>query len=200
MVRRQKAEGPTLLYLPWLSRQLSPPLPDLLIEQIIVDEGVVQLIIRNIGDAPVSEAFWVDLYIDPHTAPTAVNQSWDLMGDQGLVWGVTENALPLAPGEAFPLIQGDAYYWPDYSLLTSALTADTQIYAQVDSFSEESSHGAIFERDEESGAVYNNIFGPRFVFGPVQKPIRSSANSSSTLPSRLPRPTWQRMQYLLKRE
>ncbi|MBX2997476.1 MAG: hypothetical protein KF893_03115 [Caldilineaceae bacterium] len=200
VVQRQKAEGPTKLYLPWLSRRLGPPLPDLAIEQIVVDEGVVQLILRNIGDAPVLEEFWVDLYIDPHTAPTVVNQTWDLMGDQGLVWGVTESALPLAPGESLPLTQGDAYYWPDYSLLTSALTADTRIYAQVDSFSEESAHGGIFERDEETGAVYNNIFGPHFVLGPLQTPIHSGANSSSTLSVRLPRPILQRMHYLPQRE
>jgi len=44
----------------------------------------------------------------PQPPPTRVNQTWDQLGDEGLVWGVTAAALPLAPGEAITLTVGNA--------------------------------------------------------------------------------------------
>ena len=60
----------------------------------------------NQGDAYVTDEFWVDVYINPDPAPTAVNQIWEDLADEGLVWGVTAGALPLAPGEAITLTVG----------------------------------------------------------------------------------------------
>lgn len=72
--------------------------------QIVATATGIQVVIQNQGDSPVpvnvENEFWVDVYLNPHPAPTAVNQTWPYLGTQGLVWGVTVDALPaLVPGE-----------------------------------------------------------------------------------------------------
>jgi hypothetical protein len=122
-------------------------------------------VIRNQGVAPVDDEFWVDVYIDPHTVPSAVNQAWPSLADQGLVWGVTADALPLlVPGGAITLTVSDAgydsYYWPSHSQVSWPLAADTPIYVQVDSANADTTYGGVLEIHEVTGAGYNNISGP----------------------------------------
>src|SRR5690606_20791074 len=68
---------------------------DLVVERIDVSAENVQVVVRNRGNAPAVSEFWVDVYIDPSPPPTQVNQTWDQLGDEGLVWGVSGRALPL---------------------------------------------------------------------------------------------------------
>jgi len=108
----------------------------------------------------VEDEFWVDVYINPDIEPTHVNQTWEHVGSQGLVWGVTEGALPLYPGEALTLTVSDDYYWPDESQVSWPLLAGTPVWAQVDSANADTDYGAVLENHEITGGEYNNINGP----------------------------------------
>lgn len=154
--------GPVLnrIYLPIVAKA---GLPDLVVEQIRQVDGALQVTIRNIGSAPVKDEFWIDAYIGPHTPPTAVNQTWDTVGNEGLVWGVTGEALPIAPGTALTLSIGDGYFLTEYSSVNLPLTADRAIYVQVDSYGEAGAYGSVLESHEREGGAYNNILGPVFV-------------------------------------
>ena len=59
----------------------------------------------------------VDLYVNPDPAPAGVNQTWPMLGKEGIVSGIEE----LAAGETIVLTYGDAYMWP--SRTTSALSS-----------------------------------------------------------------------------
>ena len=49
--------------------------PDLIVEDLVISNGNVEVTIKNDGDTAVTEAFWVDVYINPTVPPTAVNQT-----------------------------------------------------------------------------------------------------------------------------
>jgi PKD repeat protein len=128
--------------------------PDLVVERIEATESDVQVVVRNLGDAPATEDFWVDVYVDPAPAPTAVNQTWSHLSDQGLVWGVT---VDLGVGEALTLTHGGLYYRPAESEITWPLAVGTPIYAQVDSANADTTYGAVLENHEITGGAYNNV-------------------------------------------
>jgi PKD repeat protein len=153
-------ETATDLFLPLLMVAEPPVYPDLIVESIQTGEGGLAVIIRNVGDAPVTSAFWVDLYVDPNPAPNQVNQIWGDLAEQGGVWGVTAQALPLAPGQSLTLQVGDGFYDRSRSRLPDQLPAGSALYAQVDSYNLESGFGAVLERHEAEGGSYNNILGP----------------------------------------
>jgi hypothetical protein len=151
------------VYLPLATRRYMAA-PDLIVESLIATSNAVTVTIRNVGDASINEVFtnefWVDVYVDPDVAPTEVNQTWEMVGDEGLAWGVTLDALPLAPDEALTLTSNGLYYRPDESEITWPLAPDTPIYAQVDSAHVETAYGTVWEIHEITGGAYNNIFGP----------------------------------------
>ena len=152
------------IYLPIILKNHATA-PDLVVERIVAAGNDVQVVIKNQGDAPVQRAyeneFWVDFYVNPNPAPDRVNQTWDQLGSEGLVWGVTQSALPLEPGEVLTLTNdiNDPYYWPSYSSFSS-LAAGTPVYAQVDSANANTNYGAVLENHEISGGFYNNVSGP----------------------------------------
>ncbi len=150
------------IYLPIILNNSVPPAPDLVVENIIATSNSVQVVIKNQGDTAVlpADEFWVDLYINPDPIPTGVNQIWNDLCDEGLVWGVTADALPLAPGDVITLTIGDAHYWPDYSKFSGSFPAGTPVYAQVDSANTNTTYGAVLENHEITGGPYNNISGP----------------------------------------
>jgi hypothetical protein len=78
---------------------------------------VVNFIIALVGAAAVTSPFWVDAYVGPARAPERVNETWQVVGAGGLVWGVTAGALPLAPGASLTLAAGDGYFRADLSRL-----------------------------------------------------------------------------------
>jgi hypothetical protein len=136
--------------------------PDLVVEHVAVTSDSAQVVIKNQGNAPVrtANAFWVDLYVDPYPIPTTVNQTWNTLCSEGVVWGVVGQALPLEPGDTITLVVGDAYYWPAYSNFPGSLAPGTPIYVQVDSADVQTTYGAVLERHEIVGGPYNNISGP----------------------------------------
>jgi len=145
-----------------LTRNFVASAPDLVVENVQVTSDSVRVVIKNQGDGPVlpADAFWVDLYVDPDPVPTAVNQTWDILCDQGIVWGVTAPALPLEPGGTLTLTIGDDYHWENYSYFPGALPPGTPIYVQVDSADVQTTYGAVLEKHEIMGEPYNNIAGP----------------------------------------
>jgi hypothetical protein len=162
------------LYLPIVFRNFVNA-PDLIVQRINASGSKVQVVIANIGSAPVTDEFWVDVYLNPSTAPTHVNQTWNQLGSQGLLWGVTANALPaLQPGGVLTLTLNDAYYYPDLSHVVWPLTVGSPIYAQVDSVNANTTYGAVLENHEISGGSYNNI---------LSSVVASTNASTTTTPS-----------------
>jgi hypothetical protein len=147
----------TYTYLPLVMRNYTSA-PDLIVENIIATTNNVQVVIKNRGNDPVKDEFWVDVYIAPRTEPTQVNQTWNQLGSQGLVWGVTADLLPaLVPGGIITLTVGDAHYWPSHSRVSWPLAPGTPVYAQVDSLNSATTFGAVLESHEMIGEDYNNI-------------------------------------------
>ncbi|KAA3665508.1 MAG: DUF11 domain-containing protein [Chloroflexi bacterium] len=129
-------------------------LPDLVINSLTVSGSNVTVTIENVGNAPTTESFWVDLYINPNPVPTAVNQTWELLATEGATWGVTKS---IDVGERLVLTIGDTYYVAPGSNFPGTIPAGTQIYAQVDSANTLTTYGAVQETHEFYGNLYNNI-------------------------------------------
>jgi hypothetical protein len=135
-------------------------LPDLVVRSVTATTNDVQVVIENVGPGPLTDDFWVDAYIAPNPPPTTVNEIWNDLCDQGLVWGVTAD---LAPGDVLTLTYGGAYYTPTYSAIVWPLAEGTEVYAQVDAWNPDTSYGAVLETHEDTGGAYNNIAGPVLV-------------------------------------
>ena len=148
------------LYLPLIFQQYRAT-PDLIVDSLTVTANTVSLVIKNQGDAPVVQPFWVDVYINPHIIPTRVNQTWDKVGDHGLVWGILWDGLPLNPGETLSLNVGGAYYVNAYSDVAWPIAAGSWVYAQADSAGK-ADYGGILETHEMYNRAYNNIVEVQF--------------------------------------
>lgn len=151
--------------------------PDLVVQSITATTGTVEVVIANIGTGAVRDAFWVDVYLNPATPPTAVNRTWQMLGDQGLAWGIPDEVLPLLPGEVFTLTVGDAYYAPEQSAVKWPLVEGIPVYAQVDAANAGSDFGAVLELHEIRNEPYNNIRHTSVVSGELRE------NTSVTLVS-----------------
>ncbi len=163
----QPAPPMRYVYLPLMVRSLAPieyMAPDLVVDSISLTTDNVEIVIKNQGYAPVVHTFWVDLYIDPDPVPTGVNQTWEKLCDEGIVWGVLglDGDLPLAPGDAITLTLNDAYYCVPGAVcnFSGSFREGSQIYVQVDSADERTDYGAVLETHEMAGEAYNNISGP----------------------------------------
>jgi hypothetical protein len=148
-------------------------LPDLIVRSVTATQNDVQVVIENIGHGSATDEFWVDAYIDSDPPPTAVNQIWNHISSQGLVWGVT---VDLAPGDVLTLTYGGAYYTATYSLVSWPLAVGTDVYVQVDAWNPGVSYGAVLEIHESMGGAYNNIVGPVYV-------VADGAGSEAVMPS-----------------
>ncbi|MCP4419365.1 MAG: hypothetical protein GY805_22350 [Chloroflexi bacterium] len=134
--------------------------PDLVVTSLDVSGGNVQIVITNQGTGAVSDSFWVDLYIDPTTVPTMVNQTWQMVSSFGAAWGIEDAAMPLAVGETITLTVNDIYYHPEQSNLPNSISAGTPVYVQVDSANSNTNYGNLLETHEITNDIYNNILGP----------------------------------------
>lgn len=139
--------------------------PDLRVDRLVATSREVIVVVTNQGNAPVTQEFWVDLYVDPDPPPTQVNQVWYDAGRsiEGIAWGVTSSALPLAPGEVLVLRYSNEagaanlYVAPEYSRFSGTLAGGTPVYVQVDSVNSNTTYGAVLETHEITGEPYNNI-------------------------------------------
>jgi uncharacterized repeat protein (TIGR01451 family) len=156
--RADVTAGLQQIYLPLITSQPAVPLgPDLEVESIRIVNGELLITISNTGTAAVESGFWVDLYINPTSAPTEVNETWEMLGTRGMVWGVTAAALPLAPGATLTLRYNDDWYVADRSRPGDNLAAGDVIYVQVDSVNSDDAAGGVRELHELDDGAYNNI-------------------------------------------
>lgn len=144
---------PVKIYLPFIVKKWTLA-PDLIVDSLMASSNTITVTVKNIGDAPVTDPFWVDVYLNPNPAPSRVNQHWWELTSQGLVWGVT---TPITVGDSLTLTIGDPYYSAFHSRFTGSLATGTPIWAQVDSVNLNTSYGGVLERHEISGGVYNNL-------------------------------------------
>lgn len=148
------------IYLPlMMHQQAASALPDLVVERISTTNGELAVVVKNIGGAPVTDAFWVDAYVNPNPPPQQLNHVWhDGRSARGAVWGVDgAGTLPLAPGQSLTLTLDSPLLNPALSVLPGLSPGDV-VYAQADSASTiDAVNGAVRESHEASGAAYNNI-------------------------------------------
>lgn len=147
---------PVLTYLP---RTHTPLLADLAITAVRLSPArtsfsagepvtiTVELENRGIGYAP---PFWVDLYLNPKTAPTRANQPWygqcTLYPCYGIAWGV---APGLYPGQRLTLSSSLGSYAAAYTRWPGFFTAGTtDLYVYADSWNPTGASGAVEESDE----------------------------------------------------
>jgi len=185
LYRPVSARSPARVYLPLVFGPA--PLPDLSVQSINVTSTTLQITLQNNGNAPVTNDFWVDLYVNPNPVPTRVNQTWQMTAPYGAVWGVTASALPLNPGGTLTLSVGDAYYWFTLSNLPSTLTAGTWVYAQADSYNPSTTYGNIVESDENGVGGYNNIQSTQLAAPITLSGVTASPHPSTLSPNRLPK-------------
>lgn len=134
--------------------------PDLVVTELAGAGKQITVTIMNQGSAPVTSTFWVDAYINPTQAPVTVNDLWHKVGNDGLAWGVDDDALPLLPGQSMTLTVGDQYYQPEHSNFDGALLPGDRLYAQVDSSFTGNPIGGVNEQHEINTALpYNNVSG-----------------------------------------
>lgn len=139
-------------------------IPDLIITNLDASGGNIQVTIRNDGTRRITEDFWVDLYLNPSPAPTAVNEVWKFLSQYGAAWGVTAD---LAPGAELTLTLNDSYYDSTESNMPSVIPPGTVIYAQVDAAHVNTTYGAVLENHEINNGPYNNISGPQTTSMPI---------------------------------
>jgi PKD repeat protein len=145
--------GKKEMYLPLILKSAGPPGPggpDLVVKELTASSNAITLVIKNQGDASVTDDFWVDAYVAPREPPR-LNKIWQAIAEQGLAWGVTD---PIAPGGELTLTIGGAYYVPGESEF-SGMAPGTPVWAQVDAVNYQTSYGSVLEKNEA-----NNLFGP----------------------------------------
>lgn len=148
-----------IIFLPLLTNNYVSA-PDLVITSLTATADAFTLVIENQGNSAVVDPFWVDLYINPAPPPTMVNQIWSDLGDEGLVWGVTDS---IAPGAALTLTyttdpsDTHPYFFPSESNYNGVLALGTSVYAQVDSVNLATNTGGVLETHEIMGTANNNI-------------------------------------------
>lgn len=134
--------------------------PDLIVESVVATRDGIQITIRNVGTVAVTpdEGFWVDAYLDPNPPPAAEDDVWgDGRSDYGAAWAV-EQAIP--PGGAVTLTTTNGTPDPTHTRLPARLPLGAAVYAQVDSWSMETTYGGVLEMHELGDGPYNNVFGP----------------------------------------
>ncbi len=145
--------GPMTLYLPVITKEYNTA-PDLIITNLTATTNRINLTLRNQGNGPVTDALWVDVYVDPAETPT-INQPWPTMAPAGAAWGVTD-ILPSVG--TLDLSTGGDYYIPQYS--SDSFPADANVYGYVDLVNFSTRYGNVWESHEG-----NNVFGPALSAG-----------------------------------
>ncbi|MCP5098729.1 MAG: hypothetical protein GY943_24525, partial [Chloroflexi bacterium] len=137
--------------------------PDLVVASVHASNDLVEVVIKNEGDAATTSGFWVDFYVAPSPVPSQANQLWHDVSAEGVVWGI---GVGLAPGEVLTLTYStdpaapNLYYMEANSLFSGTMAPGTTVYAQVDSAHLATSYGGVLENHEISGGAYNNISAP----------------------------------------
>jgi PKD repeat protein len=186
-LQMQVLEVATPIYLPLVVHNLQL-FPDLVVDSITVSSNDVQIVIRNQGDAAVALAdeFWVDLYLNPDTAPTHVNEIWQDVGDEGLVWGITDVSA-LVPNGTLTINLSHPSFMPEFSNFSGTFASGDVVYVQVDSAHINTTYGAVLENHEQENLPYNNINTTTVSDGRSKTPrplVKPAGVTSTTLPPR----------------
>ena len=145
--------------------------PDLVVTSLTASATDVRIIIKNVGRTavPIGNGFWVDLYINPTCEPQdiKVNDTWPKISPEGLVWGVTDLALPFEPGAEIVLTRSSQYFRPDVSSDLGKSPVGTAIFADGDNLiahvdstnANNDEYGAVLESHEilYGRENYNNV-------------------------------------------
>jgi uncharacterized repeat protein (TIGR01451 family) len=127
------------------------------------DRYHVQVTVRNIGSEPVTNDFWVDLYLNPISTPT-VNQPWQYLSQSGELgvndcpndatcygraWYVTDGLAPGATVLLSTQTASDWRYdrWPAEGV-PYVRGRHNPMVALVDSYRAGEWYGAVYEQDE----------------------------------------------------
>jgi hypothetical protein len=140
------------IYLPIIMKN-SVIAPDLVVDSLVATSTAVTVTIRNQGNAPVNDEFWVDVYFNPRVTPS-LNHPWDTIADHGVVWGVT-TAIPVGGSLVLTTDATDPYYFPPPDSSAPPLPVGADVCALVDSVDHSTTYGAVRESDEG-----NNLGGP----------------------------------------
>jgi hypothetical protein len=109
----------------------------------------VSVVVTNIGTGPNTVGFWVDLYLNPASAPSGNDPWYETCGLDpcvGISWYVGEE---LAPGESIVLTSGPGSYSPGHTIWPGWLPAGTtDIYLYVDVWNPTASDVAVEELSE----------------------------------------------------
>lgn len=144
------------IYLPLINVSAAPVV-DLAVNSLLVSGNAITVVVKNEGNVTITDAFWVDAYINPDPPPTGVNQLWQDLGSQGIAWGVT-GSLPAQATLTLTatLTGGGPYFRAEHSNFSQPLAPGTPVYAQVDSVNFSTTYGNVQEANES-----NNIAGPQ---------------------------------------
>ena len=158
-----------LFYFPFIAKT-NVSLPDLVITNITATSSDVLVTLKNQGDAPVTDAFWVDIYYDLSTPPSLNQQG-------SLFWGlsVANSGVPIAAGKSVTLSLASSTYFEG-----SPPGSGTKVYGQVDSVGR-AGVGGVVEANEG-----NNVFGAvtSTSGAAASSPTPQSALDRSGLPDR----------------
>ena len=147
-----------LVYLPLIMRARTGLPPDLVGKIYLTPDKndwssgeavLISVVVTNTGSEPAGP-FWVDLYINPDTVPTAANLLWNetctLSPCYGIAWQQTR---VLDPGESVTLTSTPSSYDVAESAWSGSFAAGTtDLYLWVDSWDPVDSNGAVLERNE----------------------------------------------------
>lgn len=132
--------------------------PDLVPVSISVDDDdTVSVTIQNRGGVAVDGGFWVDLFVDPSVLPTKPNHTTQTLREEGLIWFVSGQTLPIDPGEIVTIRTNDSNFDTEFSDFTGTIPSGTLLVVHVDSADSATDYGAIRETHEQNNGIYNNI-------------------------------------------
>ena len=129
--------------------------PDLVVDSITTSGSAATVVVKNIGNQTSTDAFWVDLFVNPSTVPAVVNDTLEALSAEGHVWGVED--VQIAPGEMITLTSGGDHFEAVLSTFSANFQSGDTLYVHVDSADIATTFGAIEETHERIGATYNNI-------------------------------------------
>ena len=143
------------LFMPMMSNGYNGA-PDLIVEQVVLTTDDVSITISNIGEGATLTNFWVDININPENPPIDVNETWEVQGGEGIVWGITDFSLGV--GESLTLNLSSSYYNTEKTNFSGRIEVGDVLYAQVDAANTETTYGNVYETHEIAGGAYNNLF------------------------------------------
>jgi hypothetical protein len=159
------------LWMPQISDEVYDHLyaPNLIITDFVAGPHGFSVTIKNIGLAPVTSDFWVDVYLDPLMEPTGPNMVPDgyQYGSYGHAqWHVINRTL--YKDQTMTLLLTDSGILDPYFAwqnIAWPLPTTLKLWAQVDSYGRDANnnpvwYGKVLETHEIMRTAYDNIVGP----------------------------------------